>query len=140
MFQTGIARDVLCKAQVAPANRTAMTAIKGAGVARGQRSRALMIFYVGVTGAATTADFKVQQSDTDVDGNYADVAGAAAVQIGASQTNLVGMVECTVTKSYVRCVHTPDGTVANGILGGCHLILFSADAVPETNDPVAVAV
>jgi hypothetical protein len=134
-----LAEQVKAVPQVAAVNRTATTAIKGTGVEVNGKP-VTMLFGLGAMGASTTADFKVQESDTDVDGNYADITGAAAVQLVTADANKVGMVDVKTTKKYARVVHTPGGTVANGILGYASLLIYGHESLPVVNSPVAVIV
>jgi hypothetical protein len=60
-----------------------------------------------VSGTSPTLDVKVQQSDTTVDGDFADVTGGALAQFTAAG-NKVGFAK--VTKAFYRVVGTVGGT------------------------------
>lgn len=135
-----LAQDSQSTIQIAFANRTATTAIKGTGVLAGSVPRQMRATVVTGTAAAnTTIDCKAQQSDTDVEGNYADISGAAIGQIAAADT--IAVLDFRATKKYVRLVLTPGGAgIASGIIAGAVLDRYAPENVPVTNSPVAVVV
>jgi len=63
----------------------------------------------GTNLATGTVDVKIQESDTDVDGNYTDWAGGAFTQVTTANDNAVQEKAYTGTKRYIRVV----ATVAN---------------------------
>lgn len=121
-------------------SRTATTAIKGTAVATNGYGGVLAICKLDAIGAACTADFKLQESDTTTDGDFTDIAGAAAVQLGEDDDNKVAVIDVLPRKKYIRAVHTPGGTVANGVTGGVVLVLYRPDVEPVVNTPAAVVV
>jgi len=94
--------------------------LKGAGVeVRGYRT--LVNLNSGTNGAGGTVDVKIQESDTDVDGNYADCTGGAFVQVTAANDNAVQEKEYTGSKKYIRPVSTVAGNTCD----------FSVDVIRE---------
>lgn len=135
-----LGQDTRVLPHVAFANRTATTAINGAGVNRGRYQAALAIVATGTLGAATTCDVKLQHSDVDSDGNYVDIAGAAITQLVATDDDIVALIDTRLTKKFLRAVLTPGGTVANGVLAGVVLQLYDPETAPVVNAPAAVVV
>jgi len=135
-----MAQEVVTVAHITAVARTATTPIKGTGVDVSTYRDVTAVCGLFAIGAVVTADFKLQHSDTDTDGNYADISGAAAVQLGESDDDKVALISVRPSKKYLRAVHTPGGTVANGVTAGVILLLAGGPTVPTVNAPVAVVV
>lgn len=135
-----LGQDSLTTAAIAFASRTSAGDVKGTGVLVGGAPRAIRaLVVVGTMAANITVDCKAQQSDTDVDGNYADITGAAIVQIAAADK--VAALDIRATKKYVRLVVTLGGAgIAGGVICGAIWDRYRPDAVPTTNSPAAVVV
>ncbi len=82
--------------------------LKGTGVSVAGKE-ALVIFSSGTNLATGTVDVKIQESDTDVDGNYTDWATGAFTQVTTANDNATYEKTYTGTKTYIRVV----ATVAN---------------------------
>lgn len=135
-----LAQDTKIINHVTFADRTATTAIKGAGVHRERYQAVLAIVASGTLGANTTCDVKLQHSDVDSDGSYADIPGAAIVQLVAADDDKAVALDVRLSKKFVRAVLTPGGTVANGVLSGVILVLYDPETQPVVNTPPAVVV
>ncbi len=79
--------------------------LKGTGVDVLGKS-ALVIFSAGTNGSGGTVDVKLQESDTDVDGNYTDVTSGGFTQVTESNDNATFEKAYTGTKQYLRVVAT----------------------------------
>ncbi len=66
----------------------------------------LVILESGTNGAGATVDVKLQESDTDVDGNYNDVASGAFTQVTTANDNATFEKAYTGIKQYLRVVAT----------------------------------
>lgn len=91
----------------------------------------------GVTASASTIDAKVQSSATS-GGTYADVSGAAIVQIPASQTSKVSLINVKASKCsrWVRCLVTIAGTSTVDVV----VVLANARYKAVTQDTTMVSV
>ena len=69
--------------------------------------RALVNLNAGSCGAGGTVDVKIQESDTDVDGDYTDWTGGAFTQVAAANDNTVQEKEYTGTKQFIRVEAPP---------------------------------
>lgn len=63
----------------------------------------------GTVGTGGTVDAKIQESDTDVDADYADWTGGAFTTVNSANDNAVQEKEYTGTKQYIRVVATIAG-------------------------------
>ena len=57
-----------------------------------------------------TLDYKLQESDTTVDGDFADISGAAFTQVTQPDGTSHQEIHARVNKQFVRGVATPGGT------------------------------
>lgn len=91
----------------------------------------------GVTASASTIDAKIQSSLTS-GGTFADVTNAAIVQIPASQTSKVSIinVKAGLQKRWLRCVVTIAGTSTADVVA----CLANARYKAVTQDTTAVSV
>ena len=133
-----LAETVKRVVNIVPLNRTSAGAVKGSGVARGDFNRVCAYCPVGVLGSGAKADFKLQESDTDVDGNYADISGAAAVQVAEATPNVCPDIDVRLFKKYVRAVHTV--TATTGVNAGVVLLFYDGGDQPVVNTPASVIV
>jgi len=131
-----LAEDTRVVLNIVPVDRTSAGAVNGAGVARGDDDAVMAHCPTGAIETACAADYKLQDSDDD--STYTDIAGAAAVQLGASDDDKCPTIDARLTKKYVRAVHTVTGTA--GVCGGVVLQFYRAKALPVTNDPASVVV
>lgn len=100
------------------------THVDGAGIDRQGYEAAAFVVSCGAIAGGAVCSFKVQQSDDDVDGNYADIAGAAKAFTDA-QDDLATVIEVgpnNLTKRYVRLVAT-NGAAFAAIMGGVGILL-----------------
>jgi hypothetical protein len=102
---------------------------KGSAIDRLGFEEALVVVNSGANGASGTVDIKVQESDTTTDGDFADVAGAAFIQITEANDNnvCVGRLNLVGRKRYLRVVAVV-GTAACDL--GVEVILGAAKEGP----------
>jgi len=79
---------------------------------KGVQGELLAILFCGaVTGTTPTLDVKFQESDTDVDANYADISGAAFPQVTASNKfHTIGVTVLGTRKKFIRARSVIAGT------------------------------
>lgn len=131
-----LAEDSYIVLNIVPVNRTSAGAVNGAAVAKGDYDAVMAHCPTGAIGSATSGDFKLQDSDDD--STWTDIAGAAAVQLAATDDDKSPAIDAKLTKKYVRAVHTVTGT--GGICAGVVLQLYRAKGLPVTNSPASVVV
>lgn len=131
-----IGSDCKFHLDIPPANDTGAGANNGTGVARGTFDNVCALALAGAIGAASASDLKLQESDDN--SVWTDIAGATAVQLGATDDNKIHGVDARPQKKYVRAVQTVTGT--GGVLVGVALVLYSGKSEPVTNDPVITVV
>jgi hypothetical protein len=85
--------------------QAAAYSLKGAGVdVLGKQT--LVLFEWAGFGLGSTVDVKLQESDTDVDGNYVDVTSGGFTQVNTATANANFEKAYTGTKQYLRVVST----------------------------------
>ena len=82
--------------------------LKGAGV-EVLGYDVLVILTAGTCGGGGSVDVKLQESDTDVDANYTDVAAGAFGQVTTANDEAVYELAYSGTKKYIRAVATVAG-------------------------------
>ncbi len=104
---TSFADDISSVQSIAPGSHVVAAAysLKGVGVNILDYS-ALVILEAGTNGAGGTVDVKIQESDTDVDGDYTDWAGGSFAQVTTANHNATYKKAYTGTKQYIRVVAT----------------------------------
>lgn len=89
-------------------------AVNGTGVDTRGFEEAKAIYYAAPSGAGTTSDCKLQESDDN--STFADVTGATFTQVttaGGAKVNTMN-INLSKRKRYVRLVHTGAGGSAAG--------------------------
>lgn len=121
-----------------PKSQSGAALHKGTGVDTLGFGEALIVMLIGVITSGGTYAWKVQESDTDVDGGYADITGAALATVdGDDGTLRVGRIKLGEgRKRWLRIVAT-DGTAAV-VSAGCIILTGSPHRLPVTQ-PLAVA-
>lgn len=102
---TGIVQSIVPGAHAI----AAAYSLKGAGVDVSAAGDVLGVLDVGTCGTGGTVDAKLQESDTDVDADYKDVAAGAFTQVTEAGDNAVQKLEYDGSKRYVRVVATVAG-------------------------------
>ncbi len=104
---TSFADDISSVQSIAPGSHAIAAAysLKGKGVNILGYS-AVVVLEAGTNGAGGTVDVKIQESDTDVDADYADWAGGAFTQVTEANDNATYEKAYTGTKQYIRVVAT----------------------------------
>lgn len=102
-----------------------------------QGYRGAAILYNVTTAAASTLDSKVQECATS-GGSYIDVAGAAIVQVPASQTRAAPAINIWLDKrkQFLKLSHTVAGTVTGSVL----VVLFDPIQMPVAQTIAAVEI
>jgi uncharacterized phiE125 gp8 family phage protein len=101
------ADDITSVQSIFPGDHVAAAAysLKGTGVdVLGKQT--LVVFSSATNGAGGTVDVKLQESDTDVDGNYVDVTSGGFTQVTEANDNATYEKAYTGTKQYLRVVST----------------------------------
>lgn len=100
-----LTEQVLVVQGLVAASRAANT-YKASGVDRSGYDELTLLVDVGAVAAGGTLDVKLQDSETDVDGNYADITAAAIVQVVAANKAPSVNLDCSPgkVKKYVRAV------------------------------------
>ncbi len=115
------------------------TVVKGAAVDRRGFEEALVTLQHGAVAAGGTVSVKVQESDTQTDGDFADVANAAFANIagGAAVTSGIyaGRLNLAGRKRYLRVVATVVGADKTALVAAL-LTLHLARELPvsQVND------
>lgn len=96
---------------------------------------------VGDMPASSTLDVKLQESDDN--SNWADITGAAIVQLGQTDDNKSPTIDVRFgdranRKKYVRAVGVVAG--ANSAVYGVEILLYGNEKTPVTNSPATVFV
>lgn len=115
-----------------PSSQNGAALHKGSGVDCLGFREALIIMSMGTMAGGSTDAFKVQESDVDVDGNYADVPNAtftATQASGHASKVFVGRVDLTPRKRWLRVVATDAG---GAVLESANIALFDASKKPTT--------
>lgn len=86
--------------------------LKGSGVSVAGKE-AVVIFESGTNGAGGTVDVKLQESDTDSDTAYTDVASGAFTQVTTANDNATYEKAYTGSKAYIRAVATVAGNTCD---------------------------
>lgn len=90
------------------------TAVKSDGVDMAGAQSCLFVVGLGTLSAGNVTTVKLQGSNTDVDGNYVDLA-SSSYNVQDSEDNLLALIEIIKPKyRYVRVVVTP--ATANGVI------------------------
>lgn len=99
----------------------------------------MFIVLVGAIAAGGTVDIKAQQSTDTTDGNFSDLAGTAATQLGDTDDDKMVIIDIhRPTERYVRIFTTR--TTANSDLAGVIAIQYNAkDAAPTQGSTVKSA-
>lgn len=111
---TSFVDDLVPVQSIAPGSHdiAAAYSLKGAGV-NVMGYSAMVILDAGANGAGGTVDVKIQESDTNVDADYEDVAGGAFAQVTEANDNAVYKLAYTGTKQYIRPVVTVAGAACS---------------------------
>lgn len=119
--------------QIKPASYAAASTTKGAGVNTVGYDDLKVVANVGVITATGVATLKLQESDTDVDGDYADIAGATfgGLVVADDEKVYVGNLNLSKRKPWIRA-HLAVATDA-AILG-CTFELGAAKERPVSQD------
>lgn len=107
-LDSGSLSDNLASVQsIFPGDHTTAAAysLKGTGVEVLGYS-ALVVFSSGTNGSSGTVDVKLQESDTDIDGDYTDVASGAFTQVTEANDNASYELAYSGSKRYIRAVAT----------------------------------
>jgi len=103
--------------------------LKGTGIDVSAARNVLVLLESGTNLATGTVDVKLQESDTDVDANYTDVASGAFTQVTTANDNATYEKAYTGRKKYLRVVCT----VANATCEfGVSVLLDSPTATDDT--------
>jgi uncharacterized phiE125 gp8 family phage protein len=87
-------------------NTAASYSLKGTGIDISSAANILVLLESGTNGATGTVDVKLQDSDTDVDAQYIDVASGAFTQVTTANDNATQELAYTGTRKYLRAVAT----------------------------------
>jgi len=108
------ADDITSVQSIFPGDHVAAAAysLKGTGVdVLGKQT--LVLFEWAGFGLGSTVDVKLQESDTDVDGNYVDVTSGGFTQVNTATANATFEKAYTGTKQYLRVVSTVTAATAD---------------------------
>jgi uncharacterized phiE125 gp8 family phage protein len=99
--------DVTTTQSIAPAAHVvaASYSLEGTGVEVLVYGAVVQIV-VGTFGASGTVNAKIQESDTDIDANYADWTGGAFTQLTTASVGTTPQIEYTGVKRWIRVVAT----------------------------------
>ncbi len=134
--------NFLVKQGLAPQVSTIGAEVKGGGVDCAGFETALLIAEVGaiVDGATKSVALKIQESDDDVDGHYADIASATTGAILYAGENSPYLIDVNLSqfKRWLRAVNI--GGAADGGLVGGTWILGKGRHLPPTQENTVVRV
>jgi len=120
----------------------AAAATNGAGVNCFTYRRACALFQTSPTGAATTSDCKLQESnDNGATDPYADVPGGSFTQgtTAAGATVQLLDIDLAKRKQWIRLVHTGAGAAVAGVASGS-VVLVEGQFLAPAQDLAAVSV
>lgn len=102
------AEDITTTQSIAPGAHVVAAAYskKGSGVDVSAGANIMVILEAATCGAGGSVDVKLQESNTDVDGDYVDVTGGAFAQVTEANDNATYEKAYTGTKKYIRAVAT----------------------------------
>ena len=125
-----------------PLSRTVGT-YKATGVDSSNCLGVLFEIPVGDIAAGAAVNARVQESETDVDGAYVDIAGSAITQLADTDDGAIptidvqcGALATCKRKRYLRCVVVTTGTVAFAVVSR----KYGVTGQPAVSTPAAVLV
>ncbi len=105
------ADSIVSSQSIAPGSHAIAAAysLKGSGVDVSAAGEIVALLTAGQNGAGGAVNVKLQESDTDVDGNYTDVTSGAFSQVTEANDNATYELTYSGTKRYIRAVATVAG-------------------------------
>jgi hypothetical protein len=139
MYARNIVEDAKILPAVPPQSITGIAHVDGVGIDMAGYEMVTFICAAGAIAGGSLCSFRVQTSDDDVDGNYADVVGATKAFTDAEDDHAAGIaVGPRLRKRWVRLVAT-NGAAFAALMGGVAVLQHGRE-VPVTQHLTGVVI